>query len=104
MTNAREMKPAYNASEVALATPADHFVKVGGMIHAFADEDACWRFHQFENIIAGSGESSGNAKYFSRSELAAHRYAACPVFDRSTGAVRCRVMAFMNRATAGDTC
>jgi hypothetical protein len=59
----------------ALATPAEHFVQVDGLIHSFTDEDAAWRFHQSENIMVGSGESSGRAKYFTRRELAERRAA-----------------------------
>lgn len=65
------MNTIHTNTAEALATNANHFVKVGGTIHAFTDEDACWRFHQAENMVVGSGESSGVAKYYTRRELAA---------------------------------
>lgn len=61
----------HTSTATALATKAQHFVKVGGIVHSFTDEDACWRFHQSENIVVGSAESSGRAVYFTRRELAA---------------------------------
>ena len=56
----------------ALATEAAHFAIVGGSTHAFADEDACWRFvHAQRDCFAADPATFLDARYAARRELAA---------------------------------
>ena len=53
----------------ALTTKANHFVKVGGSIHAFSDETSAWKFLQSSNISPKSREWNEIAQYHTRSEI-----------------------------------
>ena len=62
----------HNTSAAALSTPADHFAVVGGRVHAFADEDACWRFVHGQRMAYESDPATFlDARYANRRELAA---------------------------------
>ena len=65
------MQTTHSTAAAALATKAQHFLVIANQFVAFANEDECWRVHQYENIITGSAETSRRAKYVSRRELAA---------------------------------
>jgi hypothetical protein len=56
----------------ALATKAEHFAKVGGAIHAYIDEELCWRFiHNKNEAHRSDPANSLGAEYLSRRRLAA---------------------------------
>ena len=62
----------HKSATSALSTTADHFAVVGGHVHAFADEDACWRFvHGQRSAFETDPASFLDVRYATRRELAA---------------------------------
>ena len=66
------METTHLTTRSALTTAANHFAIVGGRIHAFTDEDACWRFIHGQREAFKIGPMTFlDAHYATRRELAA---------------------------------